>query len=143
MKRLCESINSNGSGACVSNRDFTEISPSNRYYYAIVECDSVEAASHLYDELEATELERSANVFDLSFVPDDMKFDGEFRYTILHVGLFAFVAYQLSRDEATGDLNAPYNGLEFVTDVRCTILVQHPPNQLTLTSRHFDTHESS
>ena len=62
---------------------FTEISPSNRYYYAIVECDSVEAASHLYDELEATELERSANVFDLSFVPDDMEFDGEFRYTIL------------------------------------------------------------
>ena len=49
------------------------------YYYAIVECDTVEAASHVYSELEGTELERSANVFDLSFVPDDMSFDDECR----------------------------------------------------------------
>ncbi|OCH96084.1 hypothetical protein OBBRIDRAFT_361349 [Obba rivulosa] len=69
-----------------------------RYYYAIVDCDSVEAASHIYSELEGTELERSANVFDLSFVPDDMTFDDEFR------------------DEATDDLNVAYKGLDFVTD---------------------------
>ncbi|KAI0788484.1 hypothetical protein C8Q75DRAFT_799232 [Abortiporus biennis] len=69
-----------------------------RYYYAIVECDTIEAASHIYTELEGTELERSANVFDLSFVPEDMTFDDEFR------------------DEATDDLNVPYKGLEFVTD---------------------------
>ncbi|KZT72826.1 hypothetical protein DAEQUDRAFT_762639 [Daedalea quercina L-15889] len=69
-----------------------------RYYYAIVECDTVEAASHIYNELEGTELERSANVFDLSFVPDDMPFDDE------------------PRDEANDDLSAPYRGLEFVTD---------------------------
>jgi hypothetical protein len=31
-------------------------------------------------ELDGTELERSANVFDLSYVPDDMTFDEEFRY---------------------------------------------------------------
>ena len=48
-----------------------------RYYYAIVTCDTSDAASHIYNELEGTELERSANVFDLSFVPDDMSFDGE------------------------------------------------------------------
>ncbi|KAJ8495644.1 hypothetical protein ONZ51_g1602 [Trametes cubensis] len=69
-----------------------------RYYYAIVECDSVEAASHIYNELDGTELERSANVFDLSFVPDDMSFDEDFR------------------DEATDDLSAPYKPVEFVTD---------------------------
>jgi len=69
-----------------------------RYYYAVVECDSVATSSHLYNELEGTELERSANVFDLSFVPDDMSFDDEFR------------------DEATSDLSVPYKGLEFVTD---------------------------
>ena len=51
-----------------------------RYYYAIVECDTVEAASHIYAELEGTELERSANVFDLSYVPDGMTFDDEPRY---------------------------------------------------------------
>ena len=50
-----------------------------RYYYAIVECDSVEAASHIFNELDGTELERSANVLDLSFVPDDMSFDDDFR----------------------------------------------------------------
>lgn len=55
------------------------LSRSHRYYYAIVECDSVEAASHIYTELEGTELERSANVFDLSFVPDNMTFEDEFR----------------------------------------------------------------
>ncbi|KAF8552597.1 hypothetical protein OG21DRAFT_1415886 [Imleria badia] len=69
-----------------------------RYYYAIVECDTVEAAAHVYNELEGTELERSANVFDLSFVPDDMMFDDE------------------PRDEATQDSHAPYRAVEFVTD---------------------------
>ena len=51
-----------------------------RYYYAIVECDTVEAASHIFAELDGTELERSANVFDMSFVPDGMTFDDEPRY---------------------------------------------------------------
>ncbi|EGO20002.1 hypothetical protein SERLADRAFT_418227 [Serpula lacrymans var. lacrymans S7.9] len=69
-----------------------------RYYYAIVECDTVAAASHIYSELEGTELERSANVFDLSFVPDDMAFDTEYR------------------DEATSESSMPYKAVEFVTD---------------------------
>ncbi|TCD69922.1 pre-rRNA-processing protein esf1 [Steccherinum ochraceum] len=69
-----------------------------RYYYAIVECDTVAAASHIYRELDGTELERSANVFDLSFVPDGMSFDEE------------------PRDDATDDLSVPYKNLEFVTD---------------------------
>ncbi|KAL1720744.1 hypothetical protein EV715DRAFT_196489 [Schizophyllum commune] len=72
-----------------------------RYYYAIVECDTVDAASHIYAELEGTELERSANVFDLSFVPDGMTFDEE------------------PRDEATNETDAPdapYKAVDFVTD---------------------------
>ncbi|KAI1788754.1 hypothetical protein LXA43DRAFT_924461 [Ganoderma leucocontextum] len=68
-----------------------------RYYYAIIECDTVEAASHIFNNLEGTELERSANILDLSFVPDDMTFDADFR------------------DEAKDDLSAPYRPLEFVT----------------------------
>jgi len=50
-----------------------------RYYYAIVECDTVNFATHLYSELQGAELERSANVLSLSFVPDDMTFDEECR----------------------------------------------------------------
>ncbi|KAH7882945.1 hypothetical protein F5I97DRAFT_1930559 [Phlebopus sp. FC_14] len=69
-----------------------------RYYYAIVECDTVETATHVYNELEGTELERSANAFDLSFVPDGMLFDEE------------------CRDEATEESDAPYKAVDFVTD---------------------------
>jgi len=50
----------------------------NRYYYAIVECDTPDTASHIFNELDGTELERSANVFDMSFVPGVMTFDQEF-----------------------------------------------------------------
>jgi hypothetical protein len=54
-----------------------------RYYYAIIEFDTIEAAEHAFNELEGTELERSANVFDLSYVPDDMGFDDDPRLVIL------------------------------------------------------------
>ncbi|KAF5312855.1 hypothetical protein D9619_003513 [Psilocybe cf. subviscida] len=69
-----------------------------RYYYAIVECDTVDAASHIFNELEGTELERSANLFDLSFVPEDMTFEND------------------PRDEATDELNTTYKPVEYVTD---------------------------
>lgn len=58
----------------------------NRYYYAIVECDTLNAASHIFNELDGTELERSANVFDMSFVPDEMTFDQGFRQVQHPVG---------------------------------------------------------
>ncbi|KAH9050421.1 hypothetical protein EDB84DRAFT_1555396 [Lactarius hengduanensis] len=70
-----------------------------RYYYAIVECDTVQLATHLYSELQGAELERSANVFNLSFVPDDMTFDEE------------------CRDQATSsDESTNYQPLDFTTD---------------------------
>ncbi|KAG9011771.1 pre-rRNA-processing protein esf1 [Tulasnella sp. 427] len=68
-----------------------------RYFYAIVECDTSETAAYVYKELDATELERTANLLDLSFVPDDMKFDGE------------------CRDDATQDLGN-LKPLKFETD---------------------------
>ncbi|KAG6898045.1 hypothetical protein C0992_006523 [Termitomyces sp. T32_za158] len=69
-----------------------------RYYYAIITCDTADTAIHIYQELEGTELERSANVFNLSYVPDDMTFDSEFR------------------DEATQDTDIMFKNLDFVTD---------------------------
>lgn len=50
-----------------------------RYYYAIATFDTPQAAASVYEELDGTELERSANLFDLSYVPEDMDFDEEFR----------------------------------------------------------------
>jgi hypothetical protein len=58
-----------------------------RYYYAVVECDSPQTASYIYAELDGAELERSANVFDLSFIPDEMVFEGEYRWAISTVSL--------------------------------------------------------
>ena len=42
-------------------------------------------------ELDGTELERTANVFDLSFVPDDMTFDEDFRYGLSSHELLIYI----------------------------------------------------
>lgn len=47
-----------------------------RYYFAIAICDTVETANSLYEQLDGVELEHSAMVFDLRFVPDDISFEG-------------------------------------------------------------------
>ncbi|KAF8317357.1 hypothetical protein DL93DRAFT_2110555 [Clavulina sp. PMI_390] len=73
-----------------------------RYFYAVVSFDSPESAAVAYSEMDGTELERSANMFDLSFVPESMSFDDD-----------------VPRDEATNDNEAGFGaagGLDFVTD---------------------------
>ncbi|TVU38618.1 hypothetical protein EJB05_12002 [Eragrostis curvula] len=45
-----------------------------RYYYAVVVCDSSATANHLYMNLDGTEFLKTANVFDLQFIPDCMEF---------------------------------------------------------------------
>lgn len=45
-----------------------------RYYYAIATFDSPETARHVYDAVDGSEMERTANIFDLQFVPDEMEF---------------------------------------------------------------------
>ena len=48
-----------------------------RYYFAIVECDSIETAATLYKQCDGMEFEKSANFIDLRYVPDNEVFDGE------------------------------------------------------------------
>jgi len=45
-----------------------------RYYYAVVVCDSSATANHLYMTLDGTEFLKTANVFDLQFIPDSREF---------------------------------------------------------------------
>lgn len=45
-----------------------------RYYYAVATFSSVAAAEFVMKECDGTEFERTANMFDLSYVPEDMDF---------------------------------------------------------------------
>ena len=47
-----------------------------RWYYAVVACSNVRTAEVIYNECDGMELMKSANVFDLRFIPDDQSFEG-------------------------------------------------------------------
>lgn len=46
-----------------------------RYYYAVVECDSVETAKIIYKECDRQSFERAGVLMDLRYIPADMTFD--------------------------------------------------------------------
>jgi len=46
-----------------------------RYYFAVAEFDSPRTALLIYESADGVELEKSGNVLDLQFVPDEMRFE--------------------------------------------------------------------
>lgn len=79
-----------------------------RYFYAILEFSSREAAKHVYDLVDGAEYLSSANFFDLRFVPEDTDFSDD-----------------KPRDECTR-IPDGYQPNEFVTDA-----LQHSKVKLT------------
>ncbi|KAF7135613.1 hypothetical protein RHSIM_Rhsim08G0030900 [Rhododendron simsii] len=67
-----------------------------RYYYAVVDCDSIATADYLYKSYDGIEFKRSSNKLDLRFIPDSMEFKHPPR-------------------DATTEASANYEGLDFQT----------------------------
>ncbi|KAJ2232761.1 pre-rRNA-processing protein esf1, partial [Coemansia sp. RSA 485] len=84
-----------------------------RYYYAVVECDSVETAHAIYKLCDGAEYEASANFFDLRFIPDDMVFSDKPKEGAAHIPEkyepldFATQAMQHSKVKLTWDADEP------------------------------------
>lgn len=47
-----------------------------KYYFAVVECNSINTASKLYKALNDSEIENTANKLDLRFIPEHISFEG-------------------------------------------------------------------
>lgn len=84
-----------------------------RYYYAVVECDSVATADHLYKTCDGLELEQTSNKLDLRFIPDSMAFKHPPRDVAKEAPAnyeridFATRALQMSKIELTWDEDEP------------------------------------
>lgn len=59
-----------------------------RYYFAVVECDSIATADCLYKTCDGLEFERSSLKLDLRFIPDSMEFKHQPRDVAKTVGIW-------------------------------------------------------
>lgn len=84
-----------------------------KWFFAVVDCDSVKTAQHIYKECDGLEFERSGIVLDVRYIPDDVQFSQAPRDTATAVTLnykaplFSNKATSSSKVELTWDQDDP------------------------------------
>ncbi|XP_037830935.1 ESF1 homolog isoform X2 [Kryptolebias marmoratus] len=71
-----------------------------KYFYAVVQCDSVSTAAKIYEECDGFEYESSSSVLDLRFIPDEVTFDEEPKDAATDVNLSAYTPKLFSSSAA-------------------------------------------
>ncbi|GAA5876894.1 hypothetical protein JCM16303_006324 [Sporobolomyces ruberrimus] len=74
-----------------------------RYYYAIATFNTSAAAAHVVREINGTEFERTANIFDLQFVPDETSFEDD-------------PIHEEATEASIAAEGSSYQGIDFSTD---------------------------
>ncbi|XP_018118287.1 ESF1 homolog isoform X2 [Xenopus laevis] len=101
-----------------------------KYFYAVVECDTLETANKIYEECDGLEFESSCSFVDLRFIPNDVQFSDEPKDSAVDVDLSAYkpklfttAAVATSKVEITWDetdhdrittLNRPFKKTEIL-----------------------------
>eukprot|EP01043_Picozoa_sp_COSAG02_P003803 COSAG02_NODE_95_length_37416_cov_60.512742_34_plen_530_part_00 len=84
-----------------------------KWFFAVVDCDSIKTAAHIYKECDGLEFERSGIVLDVRYIPDDVEFSQAPRDTATAVTLnykaplFSNKATSSSKVELTWDRDDP------------------------------------
>ncbi|CAN6541480.1 unnamed protein product [Malus baccata var. baccata] len=86
-----------------------------RYYFAVVECDSITTADYLYKSCDGVEFERSSNKLDLRFIPDSMEFKHPPRDVATELSELELKEY-LASDESESDREENDDAAEDKTD---------------------------